>query len=909
MDKNKQFELLKNFASNMKMNHHGISNIYIFESTDENGNVTDIKYGMNLMTNVGFNAVYKTGSEFSLSNSVQLYVGSGVSHFDKSSAYIETPLFGGLAATNETTSKDFAYPIIYSSGEQPNTGIITLVSCFGKVSYPTNITNYDSDTMISEYGIGTSYNNLWTHSHIYNDRGDMSSITKKKNEKLTIYIYMCLSMYEHVIMNCWNNGVFPIITTNALMFQQMYETNIKTYKRGNIQVTRTGSQHAWDDTSGTNIVNTTTAGSFTLWSQAGSDHGYIDGFIYDAPGCSIICPEFLPQPESFTLTGFISSAMQSSSGFSDNIGKNITDESAYNKNQYPPFSTMSDLEVYTFNYHTNAWDNPCPFLNDDTMSYTNTGMETGFSKPIYYWSNGQIQTAYLYQNTDTTNAILSVNQGHSMLIACDKYWDQSTWITITNFNNIPVEARNCRYWITANNTGIIPDRTTQPFVLLDAPGGTDGHQTFPLATFNLKRFGIFPSAANKDYNCLTMGRQICALNRQRSYNIGTSDPYQTYNFDLMSYGKWLFLFDPVSNGTIYTIDVSGLNNNDPDTSVLSVTRSLGFSGNVNSYNEIYRSTNGNGLFTFQSVNSSVKETVVMTVSGNTINTTTHPWVRACCIYGTTKIAYIPASDESYIHIYDTTYAADIGTIPLSQTAYAMFGNGNHLWYYDNYATYHVDISSAPYTIDACNTVFIVNSYETYKIKTSCVDGVTMVYNSRSSDKTMAQVFFMTHDNPTNIRNMSPFDSNPWVSPDIFNCEIKYINSHTLVAVINMSESYTSGNSGALYICDLGRYIKANTISKRFMERHVMDFAGIYFYGEYVFFDAQYLFPVVNALPITIKGKTKSITSFNYTKSVSDKPFNISFTNNPLWGYDTNNGKPPGHPAPILNGDGKIIGWS
>ena len=27
------------------------------------------------------------------------------------------------------------------------------------------------------------------------------------------------------------------------------------------------------------------------------------------------------------------------------------------------------------------------------------------------------------------------------------------------------------------------------------------------------------------------------------------------------------------------------------------------------------------------------------------------------------------------------------------------------------------------------------------------------------------------------------------------------------------------------------------------------------------------------------------------------------------GYDINNGKPPGHPAPILNANGQIIGWS
>lgn len=913
MDKNKQFEMIQKFANTMKSKKHGISNIYIFESTDEHGNVTDVKYGMNLMTNTGFNAIYKSGSSFELSDTVHLYVGSGVSQFDKTTSYIETPLFGGLAATNETTTKDYQFPIIYSKGLQADTGIITLISSFGKVSYPTNISNYDTDTLITEYGIGTNHNSLWTHSHIYNDRGEMSQITKKKNEKLTIYIYMCLSLYEHVIMNSWSNNVFPIITTPAIMFNRMFETNLMTYKRGNVRVVRnTGVQHTWDDTSGTNIVNTTTSGSFTLWNQEGSEHGYIDGFIYDSPGISIISPETLSQPESFVLTAFTSDDITKSSGFSDKIGKNITDASTYNANQYPPFSSMTDLEVYTFNYHTGEWDNPCPFSNDDNMSYTNVGLETGYYKTMYYWSNGQIQTAYLYQNIDTTNPILSVNQGHEMLIACDKYWDQDTWITITNFNNIPVEARNCRYWISSSNAlSIVPTRSTTPFVLLDSPGGTNGYQTFPASVFNLNKGSIYQSATNTGYNCITVGRQICALNRQRSYTIGPSDA-SFYDIDLMSYGKWLFLFDTSNDGTIYTIDVSGLNDNTPDISVLSVKKSLGFSGNVNSYNQIYRSTNGNGLFTFQSLNTSVKETVIMKVTDSTISVETHPWVRACCLHGTTKIAYITATDGSTIHLYDTTYAADIGTItlPSGYTVAAMFGNADHLWFYDgNTAAYHVDISNSSYTLDSCNSMYITSLADSYRIKASYVNDVTMVYDSRSNDKTMSHVFYITHDNPTNIRNMSPFDSNPSIIDlGIFNCEIKYLNGHTLVAVINMAGLYYR-QWGAMYICDLGRYIRTNTVYKRFISAYNTGL-GMYLYGEYLFYNnGQYLFPAVNSIPITVKGKTKTITTFNHTKSISNKAFNVSFTNNPLWGYDINNGKPPGHPAPILNANGQIIGWS
>ena len=160
MDKNKQFQQIQNFISNMKDKHPGVSNIYIFESVDENGNVTDTKYGMNLLTNKGFNDIYKAHNTFALSSSVKLYVGSGVSNFDKTTSSIETPLFGGLAATNSNVNKDYAYPIIFSRGEQSNTGIITLISRFGIVYYDYNIANYDTDTLIAEYGIGTGINSL-----------------------------------------------------------------------------------------------------------------------------------------------------------------------------------------------------------------------------------------------------------------------------------------------------------------------------------------------------------------------------------------------------------------------------------------------------------------------------------------------------------------------------------------------------------------------------------------------------------------------------------------------------------------------------------------------------------------------------------------------------------------------------
>lgn len=937
MDRNEEYQRLVSFANNMKDKHPGISNMYILQSIDKDGNVTDTKYGMNLMTNKGFNDIYKSGNTFALSSSVHLYVGQTVQNFDKNTSRLDPDhvLFGGLAATNAkienglyvpdtgTIAKDYRFPIMYSIGQTTDTGLITLISRLGFVYYPGNIENYNTDTLITEYGIGTNYDALWTHSHIYNNTGEKSSITKKKGEMLVIYIYTCLSLYEHVIMNNWANGLYIGLTTNEIMFQRMYESNLRTYKRNNIVVNRnTGVQHTLDDTlseadrqAGIDSIirNYSTFGEIVVWNQEGNDQGYIDGFIFQAPGCMMINPEYLSASEDIELDGFTSSDMYKPTGFSDRFGLTTTDSSQYSKVKYPPFTTLSDVSVYTFNYHTGDWDCACPFVNNNDTHYTNAGLETNYCIPIYYWSNGQIQTAYLYQNTDPTNPILSVQQGHSFLMATDKYWDQSTWITITDMTNIPVAARNCHYWIAGSNAiNIVPTRQTQPFQLLDAPGGTNGYHEYSQSTFNLLREGGMPYADNPGQECAIFGGSICAISRQRSFRF-MSDTYEMWN---MTYGKWAIVFINSSN-TIRTIDMSTLNSNNPDTSVLSVTRTLEFTSNVNAFSETYKTESLNGLICVQSLTS--QEAIVLTI-GNTITSALYSWIRSCCICNTSLIAYIPTTDTNHIHILDTSTQQDVGTaieLPSGYTPHAIFGNGNHIWFYDGTTTYHVNISSVSRALDVCNNGPSLSFDNTYRLHETCVADVTSVfdgYRSSSTSNTLALIYIIENDAPTNIRNMEAFYQNLYMNrTPACVCQMKYLNNDTLVYQIMLSEhkdyvSPKTANTVYTITCDLGRYLKTGTVYKIYKSEGSSP--GSYLYGESIFIKSDYLFPVVNMLPIKLTCKTKTITSFNHSKRITNKQFELGFTNMPTWGYEVNGtGKPPGTPYPELNGNGNIIGWS
>ena len=548
-------------------------------------------------------------------------------------------------------------------------------------------------------------------------------------------------------------------------------------------------------------------------------------------------------------------------------------------------------------------------------------METNYALPLYYWANGQIQTGYLYQNLEPSNPILSIKQGQAFLVATDKYWDQTSWITITDMTNIPAAARSCKYWIAGSNSvGVIPTRQTRPFELLDAPGGTNGYHTYTQNMFNDNHYGSRPYVDMHDYNCAVIGGRICAMNRTRGYTFMTEPTSDTGVYDMfhMSYGRWFFSFRNIGSNQIHKIDVSGLNDNEPDTSVLSGTLTLPFSTTINPYTGIYRTESGTGNICAQSVTTG--EAVLIKVNGSNVTATLFTWQRSCCIYGTNLIAYISAVDSTHIRIYDASVNADVGTpidLPADYLPSGIFGNNNHIWFWNGTTTYHVDVSSQTRTLDTCNNVNFASLANSYKLGFSCVGDVTMVYNSRSSVNDLSDVFFIDHDDPTNIRPMTPFanTSDGFVSTIIYGgCELRYINTNTLIAVIRVGcrvlSPLTSRNT-KLYICDLGRYIKTGTAWRyyQFWYNPSNGYSGAYAYGESLFWDTYYLFPIVNTLALKIAGTTKTIGTFNHTKRISGKQFELGFTNMPVWGYEVNlTGKPSGEPHPILNGNGQIVDW-
>lgn len=917
------FNRAMEFVKNSQHVHPGVSNIYVFTAVDKDGNIVDEKYGMNLMTNTGFKAIYSTGTAFTASNSLKLYVGSGNSNIYVSDTKIETPAFGGLAATNSNTDKAYDYPMYYSKGEEDDNGLITLISRFLVAYYNYNIDNYPDPTYISEYGIGTAYTNLWTHSHIYDIKGQKANMLKNPNERLFITVYMCLSLYEHVIQNGWSQNRFTAITRNDIMYNRMYDSNLYTYKRGNKKVDRTGSPSRTMNTQDDNVfINSTIMPSFTMYDGADDNSGYFDGFIYYRTGMMIIEPQFLDKPEDIVLENYFSLAAARYTGFSEKFG--TYPSSDYTKETYPPITQLSDVKVNLFNWKTKDWTNELKIYNPDDKWYDETPSSTTCALPIYYSNNGEIHTGYLYQNLRPDDEILEVSSGGITIYATDKYWDYNSWIWINDYKNIPDAAKKARFWITNNNTTSLTFvRKSDTFQLLDQESDVNeknnGYDTYPEFTLV---YGCYPQCDSYKYGWFLRNNKLYVPSTRQTFDIGNSGSNSSEH---MVYDKWLITFNSVNN-KIYVTDTSNATKN----TVNPQETEISFNTNVNPLTQCYRTESSTGIICMQATNT--QEANIINMKNGTVKHTIKKWKMSCCIWGTNKIAYIPADDANgdedtnKIYIYDCTTDSKEDPIdfPESVTNVSfMVGHTKYLWF-TNGTTYDyvVNIEGNKQPEGAENSIRY-NS-DLHKIKITAVDDVMIIYKSSdygSNGEANARYIRITEENE-GVKNpvaMSDFNN----SNSYYNSRIDYVlryihgkngtdtNHKTLMLLIcrgyyTGASNETSGSSNR--VIDFGQYLVTGNIQRwSYTANSCSNFT---LFGENIIYRTQQKIPIPNFMPIKLEGKTKTISAFNNIKNVSNKQWLLSYTNQPSWGHEVSgNGKPPGVPLAVTDKDGTITGWS
>jgi hypothetical protein len=203
----------------------------------------------------------------------------------------------------------------------------------------------------------------------------------------------------------------------------------------------------------------------------------------------------------------------------------------------------------------------------------------------------------------------------------------------------------------------------------------------------------------------------------------------------------------------------------------------------------------------------------------------------------------------------------------------------------------------------------------YRLRFANLNDILVAYDYSSTNYTFTDMYLILNNDPTHIGDLSAFSNNTGLDSSSRSrlVQLRYVNTNSLYCSIQTSEhgwSPAEANKIRRYYCDLGRYLKTGTAWMRYTSIGEGDgHNGTYFYGEKVFDNAYRVFPSVNMMEIKLTGKTKTITTFNHTKRISNKQFELGFTNMPLWCYELNrSGKVPGEPHPILNGQGQIIDW-
>lgn len=926
-----------NFIENMKDVKDVVSNVYVFTSIDRDGNIIDEKYGMNLMTNYGFASIYKSKKTFAASDNVKLYVGTGTGNILVTDNTMELPAFGGLAATNSNTTKAFNYPMYYSKGINDGEGLITLISRFMIAYYDYNINGYPDEIRISEYGIGTSATQLWTHSHVYDINGNRSSMLKTPNERLIITVYMCLSLYEYVIMNGWQDNRYLVITRNDIMYDCMgINTVINIYKRNNISINVTGSPSRTLNDSNSNVyINSTIAPQLVLYDGMSKSYnssnkslygGYFDGYILSYSGFTLVEPQCLDNKEDIVLTNYYSDNPRVYSGFADGFGKEPSSDSDYSKEKYPTFTKISDVTAYLYDWKQKDWTNKLDIYNPEDKCYDDTSMQSSCATPIYYFNNGQLLTGYVYQNLYPDDKITNIISGCTTVYATNKYWANTSadnnntdpdkgWVWIRNYNNIPLNCQNARYWITNSNTDSMkPIREKDCFKLLEKGTSRHGFETYP--EFGNRSF-IYPQCDNYEYGWYKSNNTVYVPSTRKKYTVGNSG---TRSSETMTYAQWLVNFNSTDN-KIIIVDMSHV----VDQNVFSPTELiLSFTGTVNVLSKTYRTESGTGLICIQSLNS--EETIILDLRSNTVIQTHHQWKRSCCVWGTNKIAYINAgSDDNNIYIYDIeTESQDGDPIQLPDNVTdipCLFGHTNYLWMTDGKTFgYYADINEPTRTLLTFDYSGLYGTELNY-VKFTCVDDVFIIYKyNESGNDQIKKAHYVLINEPAVSHDMIDFNHNisSYIGERI-DFILRYVqrgkdssgnDTGSLFLLITRGYSNNTSKANGSYnaMIDFGQYLSTGVV-KGWYNYNSTELGNYVLYGENLIYQYDKC-PLINFMPIKFIGKTDTITSFNNIKSIKDKSWLISYTNNPTWGYEINGkGIPPGIPLATTDKDGTIQGWT
>lgn len=893
---------MESFLNNLQDKHAGIGNIYVARTVDKNGKTVDVKFGKNMMTDYGMQQFFITKNNFP--NKLYIGYGSTSTGFNHTSQQLVEPYDTTSTLVSET--RNYAYPMYFDKVS----GLITCVCRALQVKFPLNISGLPDEISITEYGIGTAWNALWTHSWVYDTLGRYGTLIKRPEEELYIDVYYCMSYYEDLILDNWANGRYTVITTLSRFFNRM-TGKIVRYRRDNkgCDVTSTTSNTAFQNNQITNYRNISDFTMINTWSGTEATdltNGYFDGFGDWHSGFSVIEHEKLTTPEPIN-------AVVKPNGHKDDCISNCFGK--FNQESLP-FTQADIISCKRFNYVTGDWDIVEQFENDPDKWYTETFLQTYLNTPIYYTNNQTILTLYLYQNLKTDDPITAFDLNLETVYAAEKYWDKTTWHFLSNIAQVPnndtneynhtMNCQTARYYITNSNAiSLIPHRTKPGFVLTPVCGSLYNKTPFSLMDGT---YCIRPTTCNpaSDSQWFCYGSKIFSFKYNKYYDFGSiNNPFTSYmnseamhsEGDCMCYGDWI-MFKPHYNRAYNTICYMNMSN-------LSVIPTI-------IDNRLYVDGNNNISYAAHLFLMSETETGYIALQGRNYNTgyvynlkgdasvnptlptpTQYATKQLCCIWGTERIAYIESADTSHIKIYEFGTTNDVVMtldIPEGFTPAYMFGHTNYLWLVSNNSSVAAkcyDLLTG--TSVNCNVSmsWFCDTNNTYRIRMTAVEECLVIYRAdpKYSDGYINAWFYIELSNPAVANNFSAFS-------ELGDCDYgpTYFKlsklGNTIILLHNERNYY--GDGAYVHIYDFGQFLKTNTKYVTKIDYTARGTSPVIAYGDQFICNINEIAPKEYFIPHKLIGTTPTVTSLNNYVNVRNKQFWTTFTN--ITDYQ---GLPPG----------------
>lgn len=481
-----EYPKLKTFRANFMRNHPGINidlkNLYLIQSINQDGEVTEENYGLNLITDAG---VDLTIADYN-NPSTKLALLEGVPQAEASSVldYAFPTYDRMINNTSSDTNNGAIYPMTYDSVS----GVVSQRRKATTWIYDYNIDGITSDMTVNcliYYGSASNSNYNKTPSlkvTTYDINGLAAPIIKHINEKLSITLFTVASFSETLIDDAYDRGIY--LSMNPARLNHYIWGGLSWGK----QIQLRGPVYTGYSTSASNIGNNTytncgsqgygslrymmNSGEFSDYTKATMNTiildprtsytkstlrfgNYWSSGYSDGNACHITTEVHLTSPEEITCETVFTDSNESCS-LANTFGLKVFDVTKCTG--LIPVADFSISSVKGYNFTTHAWDIDLAYVNAPNAYYDNPfnqfRLEIGVSGAAPQWSN------FLYTNPRAKNitgrppavpvtGFTSSASTVRTMYATDKWWDFSSWSLIQNIANIPSALQNKKYYISS----------------------------------------------------------------------------------------------------------------------------------------------------------------------------------------------------------------------------------------------------------------------------------------------------------------------------------------------------------------------------------------------------------------------------------------------------------------------------